>query len=95
MFIAYINVQLRVHIYQCTLTSSAVECIDMLKVTGREPITLPQRVERNTGIHRDNRWLPVAGECKRTIVHDGSQVVGYTLCGHERRADCLKIALNT
>lgn len=64
-------------------STTAVECIDMLNVTWRESITLTKRTELYTGIHRHNGGLSIARECESTVVHDGAQVVGDTLCSHK------------
>ena len=77
------------------LTSTAVECIDVLNVTWRESITLTKRTELYTGVHRLNGGLSIAGECEGTVVHDGAQVIGDTLCSHKRWTGNLKVVLLT
>ncbi len=60
-----------------------VECIDMHQVLLREAPSLSQAGQRYGGITRLDCGLFVVGECVRAIVHDGVEVIGNAMSGHQ------------
>lgn len=83
------------HPHRPLTCSSTVEGIDMLNIGRAESISLSQGVQWDAGVNRLNGWLAISREGKGTIVHDGSNVIGYALSGHDGRRSDFKIVLCT
>ena len=84
-----------VHANRTLTCSSTVEGIDMLNIWRAESISLSQGVQWDAGVNRLNGWLAISREGKGTIVHDGSNVIGYALSGHNGRRGDFEIVLCT
>ena len=58
-------------------------------------ISLTEISKRDTAVNRLDGWQSVPREGVRTIMHDGHNIVGYTLSRHKGGAYFVKVTLNS
>ena len=77
------------------LTSTTVECIDVLQIFGRESVSLSQLPETDAGVQWNDGWLAISGEGICTVVHEGEIVITDSIRRGYSRTCFLELILQT